>query len=554
MAAENLEWLTINDFRPGIAQVPGIHHALGTAVEDGTYGCIANDSGALVPMPGVSRIITAEPPDVDPEELTSRFWITGFSTLGPIIRDDFGFTIGEEQNDAELWFGFEWFESRDGNSYREKSVRRYLRAFDTPIWQEITSGSWIDDSNADTQGQLPWSCQFGYTTANPDDNTLTGMPVVIICFERLTSYFPDFDSPGTISLGTIPKPDVGLPQPIRMVCHQGRVVIFPYTVWQHGGQNAVVFNSEGFYWTKVNNPEARSDITGSDMGFNDGRFQSENPTGWQQVASLTANELFLMKGRGGAVMIRGDLDDPTVVALPNVQSSGRSLSEGTNSPIGYIYTVVGGGAWVWSGGDTSTNISRQMLPDFWAPTSDEDYYLAWSKCALWREWAIIPNGWLFDTDHMGWWKYATPEMPVFNFAEADWSGRWLYATPLDFTTQDPTVCYEFDRRQPRNEYSWKSHPVMAGANRQFQAREIILSGSGQGEVVVSVISRDGTTTSRQFRFDHDYPEAIQKDISIEGSHLQIQIFSHGDAGHPAPTVYEVRLGTQKRQRIDRGKV
>lgn len=552
MSAETLEWVTINDFKPGIAQVPGIHHALGTAVEDGTYGCIANESGALVPTPSVSRTITAEPPLDDPTNLMSRFWIAGFGCFGPLVRDDGGYTVGEERNNAELWFGFEWFRDDAGTPYRDREVHRYLRAYDTPIWEEIAADSIVDDTNANTQGLLPTLCTFGFTTANITDPTQSGLPIITFCFDRLTHYFPDFDTPGTNSIGTIPRPPDGDPQPFRHICHQGRVVVFPLNIWQHGGQNAVYVNAEGFYWMNVNDPETRSDITGSEMGYFDGRFQGEQPTGWRSPASLTANELFLLKGKGGAVVIRGDLDDPTVIRLPNVQDVGQAQCDGANSPIGFVYPTDAGGVWVWSGGDTSTHISRQMLPDFWKPTTDEDYFYPFSNCTLWREWVVTPNGWMLDTDRLGWWKYTDPDTPTFNWHDTDWTGRWLYATPIDFTIDDPTVCYEFDRRRPRNDFSWKSHPMMSTIGRQVQARELILSASGHGEVVVTVSTRDGQQSERQFRVDNDFPEAIRKDVSVSGSHLQIKIFSHGDEGEPAPTVYEVRMGLHARARIDRG--
>lgn len=554
MSRENLEWAVFNNFSHGIAQVPGTNHPLGTAVDDETYGCLSNTAGALVPGPALTREITYTPPSIPPDQMRTKFWITGLGVFGPITKANIGNTGGEEQSNAELWFGFQWFFNSSGKLKETKRISRYLRAYQSPVWEDITENTM--DGIPDPGGILtPRPCVFAFTTANPDDPTTIGIPIIAFVFNEIVGYFPDHETPDVSSVRDIPKPPLPFPQPWRVVAHQGRLAIFPLNVYHHGGQGALIPNGEGFYWTKINNPTELAPEWSTDpeewMGFYDGRFQSESPTGWRSVASLSANELLLFKGKGGAVVIRGDLDDPVVINLPNVTDTGFSRLHGTPSPIGYVYAADAAGVWVWSGSDSSQHISRQLDDMFWRPVSDEPYFSTESNMKNWREWVIAPNGWLLDTDGMGWWRYHDPDLPVLARHDTDWTSRWLYASPLDFSHENPVVAYEFDRRTPRRSFSWKSHPFAGGMQRQAQAREVILSSSGFGEVRVSVISRDGQMSTRTFRVENEFPDAIRKDISIAGSHLQLKIESVGDPGHPAPTVYEVRVGIQERMRLGR---
>jgi hypothetical protein len=288
------------------------------------------------------------------------------------------------------------------------------------------------------------------------------------------------------------------------------------------------------------------------MGFSAGRFQSENPPGWQNVTSLTANELFLMKAKGGATVIRGDLDDPTVVNLPNVLGCGEAECQGTPSQIGFVYPIEAGGVYTWQGGDTSEHISKQMNDDFWRPVFDTDYYTCPSNCTVFRELVIVPNGWMLDTDHGGWWKYATPEEPTFVWHDTDTTSRWFYATALTYIGDEPGPIWEFDRRRRRRDYSWKSHPLMTSIGREIEGRELILSASGTGTVKISLITRGGQMHTVSARFDNEYPDAVRLTTAVAGTHLQVQIESEGDEGQEAPMVHEVRIGVHARQRISRG--
>src|SRR5215475_5684153 len=48
---DSLQYITINDFKPGISDDPGANYPSGAAQRDSTFRCIANRQGALTPLP-----------------------------------------------------------------------------------------------------------------------------------------------------------------------------------------------------------------------------------------------------------------------------------------------------------------------------------------------------------------------------------------------------------------------------------------------------------------------------------------------------------------------
>ena len=94
-------------------------------------------------------------------------------------------------------------------------------------------------------------------------------------------------------------------------------------------------------------------------------FGPENPFGFGAVNSVSAGELFCVKRRGGAIIIQGDLNNPTVTTLPGVKSTGQQYGRTDTDQNGMYYAAEHAGAWVWNGGNTSQKISNQLEDDFY---------------------------------------------------------------------------------------------------------------------------------------------------------------------------------------------
>jgi hypothetical protein len=367
----------------------------------------------------------------------------------------------------------------------------------------------------------------------------------------------------------------GLVSPDFLVGHQGRVVIFPLTLSSFGTGGEVYVNNEAFYWTEVNDARTRDD---SLSGFFNIIAGYENPSGYGAFSSRTADTLLLVKGRGGGLFIRGDLNDYTVTSLPDMRSTGLSMNPGTSAPIGFVYPVDGGGVWRWSGGDTSEHLTPHMTADFWRPGAsypgpgqrsigpakgsdparpqfDMAYGQRFTSCAQWNEWVLFPDWWILDTDTNSWWRLEDiSSVDSIHHWSVDWRGRNAYGTPSGFTQPSDPVLYELDAISLRDNYKWGSHPLSWTIDRTADARELILVAQGSGTVTVSVTSHEEPTgTTTQFQVDSWDTFAVRRaPLHTHGSHHQVFIESQSsNPSYHAPRVFEVRVGFNEQARIRR---
>lgn len=545
MSSPQLEWLSIKDFSPGIYDVVTPNNPLGAATVENTYQCLVAENGALIPGPRRNtEALIDEDPGSSPD---SPYFIGGLFVADPIF--DGTTPVGENQNNSEIFVGYEWFEGDD----RRRMVRRYKRHALTPSWETL-----IDDTvsvpglyDADYR---PARCCFQSSRSNSGATTDAGLPVVIICYDGILEGFPDDTAPGVTGTVSLPKPGSSFPQPNIVITHQNRVVIFPLTL-NGFGTGEVYATNEGIYWTAVNDY-----LTNAAADFSNVIFGAENPTGYQTGASLSANELLLIKSKGGAIMLRGDLDNVTSVNLPYVKGCGFSINWGVATKIGFAYCVDNGGMYVWNGGDTAEDISLQLGRNFWRPLDQivDNYYRTPTTCCRYGEYIVTPNNWLYDMDRGGWWRLDDPSQRQYYHLDSDWTGRWLYGSRHLWEDGDTAeVAHEFDNALGEITYSWQSHPLPNTMDREVEAREIIAVISGEGNITVTVTAEEGDTDSGYFEVINPFPKTFRAPIRVKGTNLQVRIEAEAfDAtGSPgadgAPTVHEVRLGIDKRNRIER---
>lgn len=549
------EWISIKDFTPGIFDKVTPNNPIGTATREHTYRCIASENGALVAMPLRVGNYRMDNPGIDPED--EKYFIGGLFVADPIF--DGTTPVGPDQNNSDIFVGLEWFEGDD----RYQQILRYRRQSLTQDWELIYDTDTPEPGLYDTDYR-PSRCVFQSSRSNQTDSLQVGVPIVVICYDGILVSFPNDTNPGLTDTFAMPKPVAGNPQPSMIVAHQNRIVVFVLTLYGFG-TGEVYATNEGIYYTAPNDVSVNSpgDFTNVVAG-------SENPTGYQTGASLTANELLLLKSKGGALMMRGSMENPTNIMLPNVMSPGFSDSYGTQSPIGYAYCVDNGGVWVWGGGDKSEDISLALRPNFWRPTDQvAGYFRSHTTMTRWRSWIVAPKNWIYDIDNGGWWLLEDPDLFQMYHMDVDWTGRWLYGSRhmwLDgdnppVPEDDPAdtqavVFHEYDRQLGALSYEWQSHPIMATSERNVNVREVIAVLSGVGTVTISVFGREGVTDSQIYTIDSDFPVALRKSFAVKGSNIQVRILSVADAEEPdvdngAPTVHEVRLGIDNRERIER---
>lgn len=566
-----MPWLTINDFSPGIVGIPGLHPP-GSATEEYTYQCLAAE-GVLLPAPRLAQTITHDALTDPEKELRShgKWYISGLKAAGPAFSNSQNTARTLDLNRTELYFGFEWYQEKDTKTTNSRwffQVEHYRRnkSEGNRDW-EVLAG-WPDEQDDSKQSVFPSRVSFDFTRANPSSPDEVGAPIVAIApYRREPLAWPN-PSPGNTNSGLqiIDSGDSGdtdgngssgdSNKPVEeLVAHQGRLVLFPLNPFGAGSSDQIWSNSEGYYYTKVNDPTGCP----TNVGFFDQIFGMEEPSGFATAASLTADELLIIKRKGGGLLLRGDLDEATVVSLPNLKSPGFAQCKGTQSPLGFAYAVENGGVWVWTGGDVSKPIAQRMRPDFWRPVEPSDNYeVAPTTMTQWAEWICTPNNFLFDTITLAWWKLypnydddaREPHLDGTSFChmDNDHNDRWCYFTPRAFHHGDLRVCYEFDQRLGATHYSWNSHPFpqTSEVDRKTRVKQIALTASGFGKVTVIVKGRSGEQTPVTFEVDNDFPTKLRRHVAVSDTHVQVRIQAWGrdynfDGNDPAPRVHGVAL-------------
>lgn len=451
-----------------------------------------------------------------------------------------------------------------GADLKCREVWRLMLNRESPVEEEILS------STDDTQwfaSVRPRVCEFGTGRSNSADNTTLGPTVLAFTFDGLARIFPDDTEPQSLSTAQMAGEAVALVLPAHQCLHQGRAVIFPLTLASMGPLQ-IYTTTEGFYWTDVND---FTSLSNNLTGYFNVVVLPEFPTGYGVMESLTADELLLIKARGGGLILRGSLDDYSAKSLPNIKSTGQSLNRGSRSPIGFLYPTDAGGVWLWSGGDTSTHVSKDMDDEFWRPDySDADLYPfgpGYTSCAQWGEWVMFPNNWLFDTDFGGWWRIREidtlteenhTDLPdVIHHWTVDWKGRHAYGFMDRSFGDDSIIGYDFDKLTPASSFSWQSQPLAATLDREVQCRRLVVVASGAGTIVAKVRSNQTgseqtlstITVASESGVAADYPTAYAVDCAVQGSHVQVQFTSAHASTGAAPTIHGFRLAVDARARL-----
>lgn len=488
---------------------------LGAATEANTYRCIALPGGGLGPLPRQTatyqRAANLEATEPD----GNGYCVTGFTTVG-VLSGDAG--------SRERIFAYE---------YVIGGVRKYR----AEVYQEYDAGAGLINLKAitstDPSGALAYkSTTFGRTRSNPTDPFDSGPPIVIFAwyapgggYEKFVSSYPNPNTPASNT-----PYDISTTLPADILVHQGRVVLLSLVAWDHG-PDASWSTNEDLYWTVVNDISTFSSPDPSVV-------VPENPTGYGAWCAMSANELLLIKNGGGGLTLNGDLDDPTVVNLPNVVPTGFMGCIGTSSPIGFIYGSWQAGVWVWNGGDVSQKISNQLDDDvFTVPNADEILGQK-AQFEMWHDWIVTSNNWLFDTNNGGWWRLDDPADVRLQWFSTDDLGEELLATSLFFTNAAPIHGYSYNRSSPARSYSWQSQPLWPSIGRDITVKELNIVAHGTGTILATVTNYAGVTESHEVTLASNTPKMLRIPYNTRGENLQLRL-EVGDGANPAPIIYSV---------------
>lgn len=615
MSTNATQRITIDDFRAGIqsdyrasrAVTPseGTEGSLGrlpgAATLEGTHRCCADRVGALMPLPALTvgkssqRLPTA---DNAPSN-----YLTGMEASylldAAVLTDMFveGDQVAADSDRAAVftmhgqWFltdAFRWtvittmhrpFEGGQQDLMWAKGVGTLLQA--EAAKAHLGGGNFTtfrarQDPNSNfTYQTMAWVAYGspGYS-ANPPDWVTGAIPAAeqaLTTFDnangatypdydsfRLLGLFPDYDALGTAQSKFLTI--AGFTAVTYLATHQGRLI---GASRDHGPFGQTLASdimgtlTEHIHYTPPFDFDASLGIGALEFGT----FGETKPYLSGVVASITANDLLLIKDHAGGVLVRGDLDRPTVVALPFVHSTHGVRSIPAATPFGLFYGTRHG-VYIWTGGEASEHASPQIDGWFWNhDTEGREYLGSHGRFAWWEPWVCAPNNFLYDTRHASWWRIddvASNKVAYSCYDVAPSSNR-LYAFPWKLDDNNQVLWREASPEALATDYSWRSHPLVETVDRTVSVRLITLLATGSAAAVSTVdvqlfgYDLDGALVSSPVTtFNLAASERPQlHDLIIEpnfvASYIQVQIVADGGT-EPAPKVHSVSIDFVDRAR------
>lgn len=540
---DNLDWVTIEDFRPGIYSSRfsggGVEKTpLGAAQEDGTWGCLANVNGQLIPGPRLVTIYTnTDVIETNHVSGTNRppgyyIHIGNIASMSAIQSRSNPSSQRDGESDLIL-VPLQYFYKTGGN-YRIKNHPFLIRAYmGTP--DAISLGSNFQSENLDALdtgagfSATSISKMLSVATAGTDPTLNPTYPIMLVnglAYRNSTVYYELPVTPyifPTISGGVVGFADTYETNPSSFnlgpgFVHQNRYIsLVTRQTLSVGSDGIYASNFDKLYYSET------FDVLSPPTGFNSFLWDT-TLSGIGSFASMNANELLLIRNEGGGVVIRGALEAPTVINYPGITPTQGAMNYGVNTPLGYVYGSKFG-VHAWNGGDSSTLLSPQLEGWFWRPTYslttpgddiDSQKILFRGQFAYSEPFIFAPNNWIYDIRLQSWFRlpsrptagaeFGTPDTGEFNYAYYTSSSRypWLYAAlhSLPWTDAESAnaLVDRYDLQRGRYSYSWHSHPIRYTRQRisNLRAISLVIKATVSSTVIVSWFDVEGREHSERF--------------------------------------------------------
>lgn len=553
--ADDLQWVTLQDFSPGIQQRTNRtgasispHFVNGAATAEGTFRCVSLPSGGIGPFMGQTDVVTTTPPQSAQTTGQGHFPIAGALTVPSV----FGTTQAGNTALAQASFllALNW-SSPDDNRFQMRRIRMYDHpAFDT-----------IDNiTQAGTGSLFVSSCGMESTRASTVSVTTPGVPTTAYSWGLVSpansGLWKMFPSPTTPSSNTPLTISTAIYGSI-LTTHQNRSVVAVLVSYSNGSTGSLL-NNENIHYTNVNLTTIENATAAT--------FGQEVSNSIDFLVSTDASELFMGKRFGGCLLLRGPLDDATVYRLPSVTSPGGNSVVPATSPIGVVYAVTNGGVYAWGGGGTAEFLSANLEDNFWDDTFVQLFRGGTpGRMLTFKNYIFAPHNWFYDYTQKSWWRldepYAASDFSIsyYNYLGND----GIIATPRGFTSTATPVGIIYRLSQPATSWTWQSQPINETLNKLCDVRQFVLVGQGNGTVTVTLTGIDGTTsTAMVATFDSDDEvQAVRFEVgtstgALQATHIQVSLDAASDGttsvfgiDTAAPTVYEWRMGFRERMHL-----
>lgn len=585
------QWLRIADFSPGIHEdfYPSTGGAStlprnGAATKTNTYRVHADPlSGALAPLPRA----VAGGTDTPPGTLSSGWYppnnmamYVGDAMVQGVVRAR---NANNDTTPEAVYVGWTFTYDNDGgaNGYRRYALLREYQLYsggsraDLLFSKDTTNvtppvGGYAMGLEAGMYSTTPiLHAMHDYLVGTPAAGAMSAADLALTTYDTDAAtayYFTGFVSGHRGgSIVTVGGGSLGYS---FLVGHQGRIVRFQARMPSSGFYGATNYRTADFIsYSNVRDYTVNTEVL----------FMEENQTGTGAAASLTADQLLIVKNYGGAYMIRGSLANPTIVRLPFVQSTEGVLTRAALTPIGAVYGTRSG-IYAYAGGDTAQNLSPQLSGEFWRIAYDQTNEFSFgieSRFDWWAPFVCVGNNYIFDARTKGWWRLDDPSSysnRAFSHYSASPTTGTLYAFPYKLTAANQPVWYRFGRDVLAQSWSWQSQPLVETTQDMWEFQEVELvamrpaNASATCTVTVTLTGLDhtgATVATRDMVFDlstcaADKPAILRRRVrSTAGDgvftarYVQVRIEASSSSGHAAKVFPGVGMWARRARQTPR---
>jgi hypothetical protein len=536
-----IQFIDLDDFTPGIYSasaiavsgppntVPGPFAApLGSADASETWQCIGLPGGGLGPLPAMTEDFTLAALGITQPPAGQVGWIGGLLNTGVTVDDELLVAIEYQTGGNNVYYLFSG-------------------VVGTAIGNQLYTSSTATPSGGGIGGS-PYMFATRVASANP--TTTIGAEVIAVLYAnqgRILLY-PDPANPTVVGIKDIS----GVTNAMAIFGHQNRICAFMNVPYSWPTPTTVDTNNDAINYTDPPNSETWPGSTPDVV------FIAEFPFGYGAFGSMNAGELFLVKCRGGGVIIQGDVNNPNVLWLPGVAPTGVWFGHGDSGLNGFYYCAEHDGCYVWGGGNVSQKVSAQLDDTFYIVSNE-----ILSRCfhyfaKRWNNWMLFSNNYLFDETTGGWWRLLNPSTAsLFHYTEG-FSRNQLYAAVTQVTGDTTVFLYKFDKTVPASSWQWQSLPIRVSEDRTVNIREIVVrysnpyGGSGTFTLQLSAIDSAGNVINAQaFTWDIAVNRPQMQRLNLGGYYSEdvtVRVSAQANTpGEPAPVLHSISVGYRTRE-------
>jgi len=277
--------------------------------------------------------------------------------------------------------------------------------------------------------------------------------------------------------------------------------------------------------------------------------------------SMNADELFLVKFQGGAVLLRSDLDNVHVLRLPQAEPTFGIVTRSIACPVGAIYASRNG-IFAWRSGDESIRLSRQLDGMFYdyRDNPDAEQTEHFGRFAWFHPWLLVPGGWIYDSRTDSWWRLVNPVTygPLPNVYYVGPITNQLYAFPYKLTPTANKVWSLFDNTVLASKWSFQGQPLVETRDRRVNVSQInivaqcspLTSGSCTISVTLTGRNEDGTAVTPVTEVfplaDNPNVQQVIRHVhrNFVARYVQYRILAEVGDG-PAPKLHSISFGIRE---------